>query len=119
MTRKRTIQVGIVDTVEGLTLIGREIEIGLDKQLGQGHTLWFDLGLSDFEERYDYTRCCCIQRDLDHAGIRLLLRRRILETGIDIEQLMKQGKRGRTDEYQRQVDIEEVETTSRTLIGVD
>ena len=119
LTKRRMIRVGIVDTVEGLTLIGRKIGIDLDKQLEQGHTLWFDLGLSDFEERCGYTRCYCIRKDLDHAGIRLLLRRRILEMEIDIERLMKQGRRGRTGEYQRQVDTDEVETTSRTLIEVD
>ena len=73
---KKRIQVGLVDTVEGQTLIEvGVVQIDLGKRLGQGHTLWFDLDSSGFEERCGYTRCCCIQRDQDHEGIKHLLHR--------------------------------------------
>ena len=42
MTRK-TIQVGFVDVVGVETSIEGEVESDLDRRLGQGHTLWFDL----------------------------------------------------------------------------
>ena len=42
MMRKR-IQVEIVAVVEAETSIEGEVESDLDKRLGQGHTLWFDL----------------------------------------------------------------------------
>ena len=70
------IRVGLVDVVEGQTLNEREtVQSDLGKQLGQGHTLWFDLDPSDFEDQYGYTRCCCIRRDQDHGEIKHLLRK--------------------------------------------
>ena len=145
LTKRRMIRVGIVDTVEGLTLIGREIEIGLDKRLEQGHTLWFDLGRFDFEELCGYTRYCCIRRDQDHEEIEHLLHmglflrgeldslhlrihivgqqgdveKRELEAVVDMERLMKLGKRVRMDECRRLVDIEEVEAVLQTSSEVD
>ena len=46
---RKTIRVGIADVVEAETLIEGEVKIDWDKRLGQGHTLWFDLGPFGFE----------------------------------------------------------------------
>ena len=73
LTKRRTIRVGIVEIVAGRTLIEEGVQIDLDRQLGQGHTLWFDLGPSDFEWRCGYTRCCYIQRDQGREGTKHLV----------------------------------------------
>ena len=75
LTKRRTIRVGIVEIVAGRTLIEEGVQIDLDRQLGQGHTLWFDLGPSDFEGRYDYTMYCCRRRDQGHEETEHLLRK--------------------------------------------
>ena len=48
MTRK-TIRVEIAGVVETGTSIEEEVGSDLGKRLGQGHTLWFDLGPSGSE----------------------------------------------------------------------
>ena len=63
LMRRRKIRVGFVEFVGGRTSIGEGVRIGLDKQLGQGHTLWFDLGRFDFGGQYGYTRYRCIRRE--------------------------------------------------------
>ena len=75
------IRVGIAETVEKQTLTEEGVQNDLGTQLGQGHTLWFDLGRFDFEERYGYTRYCCIRRDQDHEGTKHLLHRDLFLRG--------------------------------------
>ena len=128
MTR-RMIPVEIVAVVEAETSTEGEVESDLEKRLGQGHTLWFDLESFGSGGQNGCTKCCCIRRDRGHEGIRLLPHRvgylqsrpgnlqihievqeDDVEVGVGTELMMTRALNKQTGEYRRRVEMVGVET---------